>query len=99
MKFNEIKDQDVLLQGKKIGHVENLYYDPKNWTITHFEIRFTKDAGYEILGSKMPIRNMVDISAVKKGKSCCTFRGLELDMTKTELHEYLRPPLNKKCND
>lgn len=96
MKFSDIKDQDVFLQGGKIGHVENLYYNAKNWVITHIEIRFTKDAGYEILGSKMPIRNMLNISALNKGNSCCTFRGLELDLTKKEIHEFLTPPEDKK---
>ncbi len=98
MKFSDIKYQDVFLQGQKIGHVEDLYYDPKNWVIMHIELRFTKNAGYEILGSKMPIRNMLDISALMKGNSCCTFRGLELDLTKKEIHEFLRPPVDpKKC--
>ena len=99
MKFSEIKDQDVFLQGKKIGHVENLYYNPESWMISHIEIRFTKDAGYEILGSKMPIRNMLDALALKKGDSCCTFRGLEIDLTKKQIHEFLRPPLDENnCN-
>ncbi len=93
MKFSKLRDQEVFLQDEKIGHVEDLYFDPENWRITHFEIRFDKDAGYEILGSKMPIRNMVDISALKEGGACCTFRGLEIGISKTQLHEYLRPPI------
>ena len=95
MNFSELKNQEVFLQNQKIGYVEDLYYNPKDWTITHFEIRFTQDAGYEILGSKLPIRNMVDILALKEGSACCTFRGLEIDLSKTQLHEYLRPPIDE----
>lgn len=92
MKFSTLRDQEVFVQDEKIGHVEDIYYDPKSWKITYLEIRFTKDAGYEILGSKMPIRNMLKISALKQGGQCCTFRGFEIGVTKAQLHEYLRPP-------
>ena len=94
MKYSDLRNQDVFVQDEKIGHVEDLYFDSETWKITHLEIRFAKDAGYEILGSKMPIRNMVKLSALKEGGACCTFRGLEIGVTKAQLHEYLKPPID-----
>lgn len=95
MKFSDLKDKDVFIQDEKIGYIEDLYFNIENWKITHLEIRFTKDAGYEILGSKMPIRNMLKLSALKEGGKCCTFRGIEIGVTKTQLHQYLKPPIDK----
>ena len=79
------------MEEEKIGEIEDLYFDVQNWNIAHFEIRFTKEAAYELLGAKMPIRNMVVISALKEGNACCTFRGLEIGISKTQLHGCLRP--------
>lgn len=95
MKFSDLTNKDVFIQDEKIGHIEDLYFDLENWKITHLEIRFTKDAGYEILGSKLPIRNMLKLSALKEGGECCTFRGIEISVTKTQLHQYLKPPIDK----
>ena len=92
MKFSELRDRDVLVEDEKIGEIADLYFDVQKWKVTHLEIRFTKEAAYEILGAKMPIRNMVDILALKEGNACCTFRGLEIKISKTQLHSYLRPP-------
>jgi len=95
LKFSDLKDKDVFVQDEKIGHIEDLYFDNENWKITDLEIRFTKDAGYEILGSKLPIRNMLKLSALKEAGKCCTFRGIEIAVTKAQLHQYLKPPIDK----
>ena len=92
IKFSEIKEQEVFAQGSKIGEIEDLYIDPEKWDVTHLEIKLTKEAAYEILGAKTSIRNTLAISALKEGKACCNDKGLALDVSKAQLHIYLRPP-------
>lgn len=91
MKLSALKDQDIFVAEEKIGKIEDIYVN-QNWQVTHFEIRFTKEAAHEILGAKMPIRNMLTISAIKEGNACCTYKGLEIKIAKSQLHLYLRPP-------
>ena len=52
----------------------------------------TKEAAFDILGAKTPIRNSLAISALRKGTACCTEDGLEIKLSKAQLHIYLRPP-------
>ena len=92
MKLGEFMDAEVFIEGQKIGEVKDVYFDPENWEITHLEIQLTKEAANEILGSKTSIRNMLAISALKKGIACCTDKGVELKVSKAQLHIYLRPP-------
>lgn len=92
MKFTDLIDEDVFAQGQKIGVVKDVYIDSEKWEITHFEIQLTKEAAYEILGAKTTIRNSLAISALRKGAACCTDKGVEVKLSKPQLHIYLRPP-------
>ena len=85
-------DEDVFVQGEKIGEVKDVHIDAENWEVTHIEIQLTKEASKEILGAKMAIRNALAISALKKGDACCTERGIEIKVSKGQLNIYLRPP-------
>ena len=49
MKLGEFVDQEVFIEGQKIGEVKDVYFDPETWEITHLEIQLTKEAAYEIL--------------------------------------------------
>ena len=91
MKFSEMMDQDVIAEGEKIGEIKDLFIDEPQWEVTHLEIQLTKEAANEILGAKKSIRNMLAISALKKGTACCTNRGIEIKLSKAQLHIYLRP--------
>ena len=92
MKFSELVNEDVFAQGEKIGEVKNAYVDPETWEITHLEVLLTKEAAFEILGAKTPIKNSLAISALRKGSACCTEDGIEIKLSKAQLHIYLRPP-------
>jgi hypothetical protein len=92
LKFSELIEEDVLAQGQKIGEVKNAYVDPETWEITHLEILLTKEAAHDILGARTPVTNSLAISALRKGKACCTEDGIELKFSKAQLHIYLRPP-------
>jgi len=92
VKFIDLIDEDVFAQGQKIGVVKDVYIDSEKWEITHFEIQLTKEAAFEILGAKTPIRNSLSISALRKGTACCTDKGIEIKFSKAQLHIYLRPP-------
>ena len=92
MKFSDLIGEDVLAQGDVIGEVKDVYIDTESWEITHLEIQLTKEAAYEILGARTPIRNSLAISALRKGTACCTDEGIEIKLSKAQLHIYLRPP-------
>jgi sporulation protein YlmC with PRC-barrel domain len=92
LKFTDLINEDVFAQGEKIGEVKNVYVDPETWEITHLEVLLTKEAAYEILGAKTPIKNSLAISALRKGSACCTEDGIEIKLSKAQLHIYLRPP-------
>ncbi len=91
IKFSEIMDNDVFAEGEKIGEIKDLFIDELEWEVTHLEIQLTKKAANEILGAKTSIRNMLAISALKQGTACCSNRGIELKLSKAQLHIYLRP--------
>ena len=91
MKFSEMMNEAVYSEGEKIGEIKDLYIAAQEWEVTHLEIQLTKEAANEILGAKTPIRNMLAISALKKGTACCTDRGVEIKLSKAQLHIYLRP--------
>jgi sporulation protein YlmC with PRC-barrel domain len=92
MKFSEIMENELYAEGEKIGVIKDIYIDPQEWEVTHLELQLTKEAAKEILGAKTSIRNMLAISALKKGAACCTNRGIEIKLSKAQLHIYLRPP-------
>jgi sporulation protein YlmC with PRC-barrel domain len=91
MKISELLDKDVYAEGKKIGEVKDVYVNAEEWEVTHLEIQLTKEAAHEILGAKTSIRNTLAISALGKGSVCCTNRGIEIEVSKAQLHIYLRP--------
>ncbi|MCJ7613430.1 PRC-barrel domain-containing protein [Candidatus Bathyarchaeota archaeon] len=84
-------DQDVIAEDEKIGEIKDVIIDAQEWEVTHLEIQLTKKAANEILGAKTSIRNMLAVSALKKGTACCTKRGVEIKLSKAQLHLYLRP--------
>ena len=91
MKFSKMIDQEVFAEDGKIGKIKDLFIDEQKWEVTHLEIQLTKEAANEILGAKTSIRNMLAISALRKGTACCTNRGIEIKLSKAQLHIYLRP--------
>jgi len=92
LKLGELIGEDVFVEGQKIGEVKDVYFDAENWAITHLEIQLTKEAAYEILGAKTALRNSLAVSALKEGIACCTDNGVELKVSKAQVHIYLRPP-------
>lgn len=91
IKFTELLNQDVFAEGERIGEIEDLYVDRETWEVSHLEIKMTKEAAHEILGARTSINNTLAISALKEGKACCNEKGLALDVSKAQLHVYLRP--------
>jgi sporulation protein YlmC with PRC-barrel domain len=92
MKISKILNQEVYVEDEKIGQVKDVYVDAENWEVTHLEVQLTKEAAREILGAKVSIRNSLAISALGKGSDCCTDKGINLEVSKAQLHIYLRPP-------
>jgi sporulation protein YlmC with PRC-barrel domain len=95
MKFSEMMDKDVFVENMKIAKVKDVVIDTDEWKITHLEIELTKEAAEEILGATPAItrsvRNTLAISALKKGTLCCTDTGVDIKVSKGQLHIYLRP--------
>ncbi len=94
MNFSELKDQDVFVDNQKIAKVKDVVIDSDEWKITHLEIELTKEAAEEILGATYAVksvRNRLAISALEKGMACCTDMGVEIKVSKKQLHIYLRP--------
>lgn len=94
MNFTELKDQDVFVDNQKIAEVKDLVIDTDEWKITHLEIELTKEAAEEILGAAFAyksVRNRLAVSSLEKGVACCTDKGVEIRVSKGQLHMYLRP--------
>ena len=92
MKSTDFFDKDVLAEGEKIGTVKDIQIDPEDWKVTHLEIELTKDIAESVLGArKGGVRNMLAISALEKGVARWTDKGLNLKVSKAQLHMYLRP--------
>jgi sporulation protein YlmC with PRC-barrel domain len=93
MNFGELKDQDVFAGNEKIGKVKDVIIDTDGWKMTHLEIELAKEAAEEILGATYAVkgvRNRLVISALEKGAACCTDKGVEIKVSKKQLHSYLR---------
>jgi hypothetical protein len=82
---------DLLVNDMKIGKVKGVIIDPEEWKLTHLDIELKKDAAEEILGSKAKVRNRLAISALQKGKGCCTEKGVSIKVSMKQLNIYLRP--------
>ena len=93
MKINsvDIVNADLFVEDKKIGKIKGVIIDPEKWALTHLEVELTKEAANEILGAKNAIRNRLAITALQKGKACCTDKGVEVKVSMKQLPIYLRP--------
>jgi len=92
MKSKEFMDKDVFALDEKIGKVKEIGIDPEDWKVTHLEVELTKDVAESVLGAKKGgVRNMLAISALEKGVARWTDRGLNMKVSKAQLHMYLKP--------
>lgn len=92
MKSKEFMDKDVYAEDEKIGKVKEIGIDPEDWKVTHLEVELTKDVAESVLGAKKGgVRNMLAISSLEKGVARWTDRGLNIKVSKDQLHMYLRP--------
>jgi len=92
MESKEFKNADIFAQDEKIGEVKEININPDDWEITHLDIELTKDAAESILGArKSGVHNMLAISALKKDGARWTERGLNIKVSKAQLHMYLKP--------
>jgi len=94
MNFGELIEQDVFVDDQKIAKVKDVVFDPEEWRVTHLIIELNKEAAEEILGASYAVKsvlNRVAISALEKGMACCTDKGVEIKVSKKQLHIYLRP--------
>ena len=90
-KFSELKHKDVIVENQKIAEVTDVIIDTDEWKVTHLVIELTKEAAKEILGSPKGMPNTLAVSALEKGTACCTPKGIEIKVSKGQLHMYLRP--------
>ena len=92
MKSREFMDKDVFALDEKIGKVKEIEVEPEEWKVTHLEIELEKDVAESVLGAKKGgVRNMLAVSALEKGAARWTDKGLQLKVSKDQLHMYLRP--------
>ena len=84
MKFYELLDKDVFVDGEKIAIIKDVRIDTEDWRITHLEIELTKKAANEIVGVKKEVRNTIAISAIEKGLTCCSDAGVEIKVSKVQ---------------
>ena len=94
-KFSELADKDVFVENQKIAKVKDVVIDTDEWKVTHLILELTKEAAEEILGATpamtRSVLNTLAISALEKGTACCTPTGVDLKVSKGQLHIYLRP--------
>jgi hypothetical protein len=84
--------KDVFAIDEKIGRVKEIEINLDYWKITRFEIELEKDIAESVLGAKKGgVRNMLNVSALQKGALRRTDKGLLLQVSKDQLHMYLRP--------
>jgi sporulation protein YlmC with PRC-barrel domain len=93
MKLSEMIEREVYVENFKVGDVKDVIVDSEEWKVTHLEVELTKEAAKELLGAKNKIRNVLAISAVGPASKCCTTHTrIDLQVSKGQLHIYLRPP-------
>jgi sporulation protein YlmC with PRC-barrel domain len=96
MRPSEFIDKDVFALDEKIGKIKGMEVDPEEWKVTHLEIELTKDVAESVLGAKKGgVRNMINILAIEKGTAAWTEKGLQVRVSKDQLHMYLRPVVKK----
>ena len=92
MRTREFINRSVFALEEKIGTVKGIEVDPDEWRITHLEIELKKDIAESVLGAKKGgVRNMLTTSALEKGVARWTDRGLNMKVSKAQLHMYLKP--------
>jgi sporulation protein YlmC with PRC-barrel domain len=95
MKSQELIDKDVFVEGMRLGKIKGFMIDPEEWKVSHLEIELTKEASEQILGATpaltRSVHNTLAISALAKGQACCTSSGVDIKVSKAQLHMYLRP--------
>jgi sporulation protein YlmC with PRC-barrel domain len=92
MRTREFINRSVFALDEKIGTVKSIEVDPEEWKITHLEIELKKDIAESVLGAnKGGVRNMLAVSSLEKGVARWTDKGLQLKVSKDQLHMYLRP--------
>ncbi len=95
MESKKFMNADVFAQDEKIGTVKEIGIDPESWDITHLELQLTKDVAESVLGAKKyGVHNMLAITALKEGLARWTERGLNIKVSKAQLHMYLKPVEN-----
>ena len=87
----DIINADLFVEDTKIGKIKGIIIDPEAWALTHLEVELTKEAANQILGAKTAIRNRLAITALQKGKACCTGKGVIIKVSMKQLPIYLRP--------
>ena len=85
IKSIDILNTDIFVETMKIGKVKGVIIDPEEWKLTHLEVELTKKGANEILGAKTAIRNRLAISALQKGKACCTEKGVIIKVSLKQL--------------
>jgi sporulation protein YlmC with PRC-barrel domain len=89
----ELLYKEIYVENLKVGIVTDLIIDAEEWKITHFEIELTKEAAKEIIGVNSKFKNLLAISAVGPASKCCTSKNrIDLQVSKGQLHIYLKPP-------
>ena len=92
MESKEFKNAGIFAQDEKIGEVKEININPESWEITHLDVELTKDTAESVLGAnKRGVHNMLAISALKKDGARWTERGLNIKVSKAQLHMYLKP--------
>ena len=92
MRTREFINRSVFALDEKIGTVKGIEVDPEEWKITHLEIELRKEIAESVLGAKKGgVRNMLAVSSQEKGVARWTDNGLQLKVSKDQLHMYLRP--------
>jgi sporulation protein YlmC with PRC-barrel domain len=94
MKVSELVDKEVYVETFKVGKVKDVLLDAEEWKVTHLEVELTKEAAKELLGARTAFRNILAISAVGPASKCCSIsmNRIDLQVSKGQLHVYLRPP-------
>ncbi len=93
MRISDLLEREVFVEGLKIGKVKDVELEGDEWKVTHLEIELAKEAAKELLGAKASFRNVLAISAVGPMPKCCNSRGrVDVQVSKGQLHIYLRPP-------
>lgn len=93
MKFRsiDILNMDLYVDDMNIGKVRGVIIDPEEWKLTHLEVELNKEAARELLGTNNVVRNTLAVSALQKGKACCTEKGVIVKVSFKQLPIYLRP--------